>query len=91
MTKLIDDEMDKPEEVQDIQAVAMFQTQLGALIGSKSSYINEHEKLLTKKEFIDRANEKHSYKYDYSKIIYHQKRLKNIFIYWTLDIHTKAE
>jgi len=28
----------------------MFQTQLGAMIGSKSSYINEHVKLLTKKE-----------------------------------------
>lgn len=50
MTNLIDAEMDKPEELQDVSAVAMFQTQLGALIGSKSSYINEHEKLLTKKE-----------------------------------------
>ena len=50
ITNLIDDEMEKPEELQDVGAIAMFQTQLGALIGSKSSYINEHEKLLTKKE-----------------------------------------
>ncbi len=50
MTVLIDEEMEKPEETQDIGAIAMFQTQLGSLIGSKSSYINEHEKLLTKKE-----------------------------------------
>ena len=46
MTNLIDVEMDKPEELQDVGAIAMFQTQLGALIGSKSSYINEHEKLI---------------------------------------------
>lgn len=47
---LIDDELDKPEDLQDMQALAMFQTQLGAAFSSKSSYINEHEKLLTKKE-----------------------------------------
>ncbi len=47
---LIDQEMSKPKDMQDTQALAMFQTQLGAMIGSKSSYINEHEKLLTKKE-----------------------------------------
>ena len=46
---LIDQEMSKPKDMQDTQALAMFQTQLGAMIGSKSSYINEHEKLLTKK------------------------------------------
>jgi hypothetical protein len=50
LNKLIDDEMNKPTDMQDTQALAMFQTQLGAMIGSKSSYINEHEKLLTKKE-----------------------------------------
>ena len=50
LNKLIDEEMDKPKDMQDTQALAMFQTQLGAMIGSKSSYINEHEKLLTKKE-----------------------------------------
>ena len=50
LNTLINDEMNKPADMQDIQALAMFQTQLGAMIGSKSSYINEHEKLLTKKE-----------------------------------------
>jgi len=47
---LIDDEMKKPLDQQDMQAIAIFQTQLGAMIGSKGSYIGEHEKLLTKKE-----------------------------------------
>ena len=42
--------MDKPSDMQDSQAIASFQTQLGALMASKSAYINEHEKLLTKKE-----------------------------------------
>lgn len=37
-------------------------------------------KLLTKKEFIDRANEKHSYKYDYSKIIFKNTKSKLIII-----------
>ena len=50
LNKLIEDEMDKPAAVQDTQALASFQVQLGAAISSKSSYINEHEKLLTKKE-----------------------------------------
>lgn len=50
LEKLIDEEMNKPTDFQDTQALAVFQTQLGAMIGSKSSYINEHEKLLTKKE-----------------------------------------
>ena len=50
LNKLIEDEMDKPAGAQDMQALASFQTQLGAAISSKSSYINEHEKLLTKKE-----------------------------------------
>lgn len=50
INKLIDEEMDKELEDRDIAAMAAFQTQLGSLIGSKSSYINEHEKLLTKKE-----------------------------------------
>jgi len=50
LEKLINEEMDKPPEFQDTQALAMFQTQLGAMIGSKSSYITEHEKLLTKQE-----------------------------------------
>ena len=47
---LIDQEMSLEPEQRDTNALAMFQTQLGAMIGSKSSYINEHEKLLTKKE-----------------------------------------
>jgi hypothetical protein len=47
---MIDEEMDREAEDRDTQALASFQTQLGAMIGSKSSYINEHEKLLTKKE-----------------------------------------
>ena len=50
LNTLIDEEMNKPKDMQDTQALAMFQTQLGSMIGSKSSYINEHEKLLTKKE-----------------------------------------
>ena len=50
LNKLIEDEMDKPAGTQDTQALASFQTQLGAAISSKSAYINEHEKLLTKKE-----------------------------------------
>lgn len=50
LNKLIEDEIAKPEVMQDTQAIAMFQTQLGAAFASKSSYINEHEKLLTKKE-----------------------------------------
>ena len=50
LNKLIDDEMDKPSDMQDSQAIASFQTQLGALMASKAAYINEHEKLLTKKE-----------------------------------------
>ncbi len=50
LNKLIDDEIRKPEAMQDTQAIASFQTQLGAAFASKSAYINEHEKLLTKKE-----------------------------------------
>ena len=50
LNNLIEEELEKPEEVQDMQALAMFQTQLGAAFSSKSSYILEHEKLLTKKE-----------------------------------------
>jgi len=50
LNQLIEDEMDKPAPAQDMQAIASFQTQLGAAISSKSAYINEHEKLLTKKE-----------------------------------------
>ena len=50
LNKLIEDEMDKPPATRDTQALASFQTQLGAAISSKSAYINEHEKLLTKKE-----------------------------------------
>lgn len=50
LNQLIEDEMDKPTGTQDIQALASFQTQLGAAMSSKSAYINEHEKLLTKKE-----------------------------------------
>ena len=50
LNKLINDEMDKPTITQDMQAIVSFQTQLGAAIASKSAYINEHEKLLTKKE-----------------------------------------
>ena len=42
--------MDKPAGTQDTQSLASFQVQLGAAMSSKSAYINEHEKLLTKKE-----------------------------------------
>ena len=50
LNQLIDDEIRKPTDMQDTQAIASFQTQLGAAMASKSAYINEHEKLLTKKE-----------------------------------------
>ena len=45
LNKLIDDEINKPAQMQDTQAIASFQTQLGAAYASKSAYINEHEKL----------------------------------------------
>ncbi len=50
LERLIDQEMDKEPDEQDPSLIGVFQTQLGSLIGSKGSYINEHEKLLTKKE-----------------------------------------
>ncbi|MCP4123678.1 MAG: hypothetical protein GY751_18160 [Bacteroidetes bacterium] len=50
LNEMIDAELEKDSDMQDTNALALFQTQLGSLIGSKSSYINEHEKLLTKKE-----------------------------------------
>lgn len=50
LDRLITEEMEKEPDEQDVQALAAFQTQLGAMIGSKSAYITEHEKLLTKKE-----------------------------------------
>jgi len=50
LDKLIDLEMDQDESVRDPQIVAMLQQQMGSLVGAKSSYIHEHEKLLTKKE-----------------------------------------
>tara|TARA_R110002020_G_scaffold193389_9_gene393637 strand:- start:219 stop:986 length:768 start_codon:yes stop_codon:yes gene_type:complete len=50
LNRMIDTEMEKPMAMQDTVALASFQTQLGAAISSKSAYINEHEKLLTKKE-----------------------------------------
>lgn len=50
LEKLIDEEMNKPKDFQDTQALAAFHTQLGAAIAAKSAYINEHDKLLTKKE-----------------------------------------
>ncbi len=50
LERLISEEMEKPKDFQDTQALAAFHTQLGAAIASKSAYINEHDKLLTKKE-----------------------------------------
>lgn len=50
LDRLINQELDKPDDTQDGQLIAVYQTQMGAMIGSKGSYINEHEKLLTKKE-----------------------------------------
>lgn len=50
LNNMIDTELEKPMAMQDTVALASFQTQLGAAISSKSAYINEHEKLLTKKE-----------------------------------------
>ena len=48
--QLIEDEMAKPPASRDLNILTNLQAQLGALIGSKSSYVVEHEKLLTKKE-----------------------------------------
>jgi len=50
LDELIDQEMAKSLDDQDPQALAILQQQMGSLIGAKSSYIHEHEKLLTKKE-----------------------------------------
>lgn len=50
LQQLIDDEMQKPKQDRDNNALAAFHTQMGAAVASKSAYINEHEKLLTKKE-----------------------------------------
>lgn len=50
LEKLIDAEMSKPIDFQDTQALAAFHTQLGAALAAKSAFINEHDKLLTKKE-----------------------------------------
>lgn len=50
LEKMIEEEMAQPKEDRDTNLVATLNAQLGALIGSKTSYISEHEKLLTKKE-----------------------------------------
>lgn len=50
LQSLIDEEMDKPANIRDTNVLAAFHTQMGAAVASKSAYINEHEKLLTKKE-----------------------------------------
>ena len=47
---LIDAEMSKSDENRNVEMIGVWGQQLGSLIGSKGSYINEHEKLLTKKE-----------------------------------------
>lgn len=47
---LIDQEMSKEMEERDSASLALFQSQMGSLIGAKGSHIHEHEKLLTKKE-----------------------------------------
>lgn len=48
--KLIDEEMKLPPDQRDKATLSSLNSQLGALIGSKGSHINEHEKLLKKKE-----------------------------------------
>jgi hypothetical protein len=50
LENLINDEMAKDKDERDVTSVALFQQQLGSMIGAKSSYINEYEKLVTKKE-----------------------------------------
>lgn len=50
LEEMINDEMNEPKETRNTQALAVWQQQLGSYIGSKSSYINEHEKLLKKKD-----------------------------------------
>lgn len=48
LENLISEEMDKQDP--DALFLGQLETQLGAALGSKSAYIQEHEKLLTKKE-----------------------------------------
>lgn len=50
LEEMIEYERNKHPDDQNPQALAAFVTQLGACIASKSAYINEHDKLLTKKE-----------------------------------------
>lgn len=50
LEEMINEEMDKPDDTRDTILLGQLETQLGAAIGSKSAYIQEHEKLLTKKE-----------------------------------------
>lgn len=46
----IDSELEKDADKQNGELIGTWQSQLGAMIGSKSSYINEHKELLSKKE-----------------------------------------
>jgi hypothetical protein len=47
---LIDQERDQPPETQDTQALSVYLTQLGSLMGSQSSYVREYTDLLQKKQ-----------------------------------------
>lgn len=47
---LIDQERDQPPEMQDTQALSVYLTQLGSLMGSQSSYVREYTDLLQKKQ-----------------------------------------
>lgn len=48
--ELVEAERQKPPGAMDPQLISTLLQQLGSLIGAKSAYINEHEKLLAKKE-----------------------------------------
>lgn len=50
LRRLIDIERDKAPEDQDTQALSIYLTQLGSLMGSQSSYVREYTDLLQKKQ-----------------------------------------
>ena len=54
LNQLIDDEMDKPTDMQDTQAIASFQTQLGALMASKMLILTNMKSFSRRKSAFSR-------------------------------------
>lgn len=50
LTKLINVELSRPKDQQDINAISIYQQQIGSIMGAQSASISEHDKLVTKKE-----------------------------------------